>query len=293
MEEDLHAPGRLIVSEGPKLMSTNGVTSVTVMDPSVNLKMEFLKGILEKYLLNAFSGYLTGFTQLNGTHIVLVDGNGNNCLRVFDRATRQTLTLAGQCAISGFRDGTMALFNSPHSVIRNPRSASSLLVTDEGNQAIREVDFLTGWTTTLLKQSKALLNPAKMVLDINKKNLLISNQYFVSKYNLASETISMIAGGEFDGGDEFSKKKTLFQAKIERIKSIASLSSGITLVLASELLLINNNQNLVSGIGESRYCDDILCGYDVTDMLVGNRTIYLAHHRGISTVKCKNLCKIV
>ncbi len=74
---------------------------------------------------------------------------GNNAIRVWNKATKTITTLTGN-ATPGFVDGTPAAarFNNP-SGIALATATSKLYITDEGNNAIREIDIATASTSTI------------------------------------------------------------------------------------------------------------------------------------------------
>ena len=98
------------------------------------------------------SGYrlITGFKQLNFSHIVIVDNN-DHCIMMLKREDNSRLTLAGTCGASGFEDGTSAKFKYPWGIEFDERNPGHLLITDYGNNALRSVDVTSGIVSTVIR----------------------------------------------------------------------------------------------------------------------------------------------
>jgi len=114
--------GSLLLSTNSGLLTTDGQTTSTLVSFSV-----------------------AGFTQLNTTHVVLVDVVGH-CIKLLTREDNNISVMAGSCGTRGFKDGGVGvgqLFN-PYGVQIDVRNPGKLLVTDDSNGALRSVDMKTG-----------------------------------------------------------------------------------------------------------------------------------------------------
>ena len=94
---------------------------------------------------------VTGFVQLSGTRLVVVDSH-NHCLRMVERPSGQTSPLHGQCQNSGYADGNPGLFHYPNFIAVDKISNNNqLLVTDIFNDAIRTVDMIFGFVGNFVR----------------------------------------------------------------------------------------------------------------------------------------------
>lgn len=123
MEIDLSNARRIILAETNALSMTDGSRVVSLA--GLPLSFGYVEGIGTDAIFNA----LTGFAQLNDSHIVAVD-QINNCLRLIARSDWSTSSWVGKCLTPGYQDGLTrktslgsidgsfqeALFHCPRSV---------------------------------------------------------------------------------------------------------------------------------------------------------------------------------
>jgi len=89
----------------------------------------------------------TGFTQLNTTHVVLVD-YGNHCIKLLTREDNNIKVMAGSCGTRGYKEGGVGVrqLYHPWGVQIDVRNPGKLVVSEERNHALRSVDMKT-WRT--------------------------------------------------------------------------------------------------------------------------------------------------
>jgi len=148
------------------------------------------------------SFYVAGFTQINTTHIVLVNRN-SHCIKLLTREDNNNKVMAGSCGNAGYREGRVGVgqFHRPYGVQIDVRNPGKLLVTDESNNALRSVDMGTGELSTIIQTDFKRPRGALWA----GKNLLIANWYNdVSQVSWSSDgTVSntLLAGSTTTGGD--------------------------------------------------------------------------------------------
>lgn len=95
----------------------------------------------------------------DGTTLYIADFGRNN-IRKMDIASQTVSTVAGSTAgVAGFTDdtGTNARFNGPHNLVTD---GTKLYVTENGNNAVRQIDIATGAVTTLAGSSSGTAGSA-------------------------------------------------------------------------------------------------------------------------------------
>jgi len=128
---------------------------------------------------------ITGFKQVNSTHIIMASFN-NHCLYILNRQDLSTNIFAGTYKQSGNSNGRLGhgRFNSPWAVELDTRDQGKLLVTDFKNNALRSVDLRTGEITTVIRRS-SLKSPRQMAWSGN--NLLITNINHVTQVSWSKD----------------------------------------------------------------------------------------------------------
>lgn len=284
MEFDLLDAEQLLFSAtGPaNLYVTDGVTTVALVGSGIN-------GYTEGVGTAARFFWLTGFTQLNQTSMITVDSN-NNCLRLVDRVSLRTLHLVGQCTNSGFRDGENALFRIPWFVMRDLRSQNKVLVTDSGNNAVRQVDLITRVVTTFIGQAAGLKNFGSMTFDPFEETLLISNSSYIAQYNLTSGDLSSI------GGSEGYQDGELRNAKFGFVIDMVFVTNSVVLVadyyhyrVRVVNLAAGRADSICTGVYGRRDGPADSCELKVLySLLVKDGQIYVGEDESIRTLPCKS-----
>jgi len=176
----------------------------------------------ESLLLSTSSGLLTtdgqttstlvsfrvsGFTQLNTTHVVLVD-RGNDCIKLLTREDNNIKVMAGSCSAGGYKEGGVGVgrFTDPWGVQIDVRNPGKLLVTDYNNDALRSVDMKTGKLSTVINTGfsypRGLQWAGRQLLVANKYHYISQVSWFsngtVSNTLLAGSTSRGDVIGSFD-----------------------------------------------------------------------------------------------
>ena len=147
-------------------------------------------GYVEGVGTDARFNQIPNFLQLNKDEIVIVDGE-NHCLRHIARPSMMTSHYAGDCQTHGFADGEplQAKFFSPDDILLDERTNKSLIITDDGNNALRSIDIASRNTTTILKFSDRIERPRHATFDNDDKNVLyLTVKFYVLKVFLKEKT---------------------------------------------------------------------------------------------------------
>lgn len=239
IEVDLADPEILLFADLGLLKSTNGITSTTLVGSAPG------EGYVEGTGTSARFSYIPGFYQHGVTTIIIADC-GNHCLRQLNRTNLQTSPFVGQCTNQGYVDGgSGALFTRPHTLIKDPRFASSIIVTD--GSAVRIVDLITRETSTLIPQSQGLISPKGIACNLVTNNLFIVDDHSIWKYNLRTQSLKKISGSGTTGNIDGS----LSEARFNSLRKVIVLSEDIILVSSrvnQKLRVVNFADNSVSSI---------------------------------------------
>ena len=197
MEMDIADPEFYIFSDGSALKMYNQHTFKQFTIIGTSDSQSYREGGQTDALFNPISG----FTQVNETHILVVDQN-NNCLRYVDRRTNSSSQFAGTCGASGNQDGEQfdALFNSPRQIILKDQSTAH--VTDFENRAIRQVDIVTGQVTTWLalddRPIGIIRNQPKQVYFVSTESRILRIRLdSVVAYSVIPSTVPGFRDGQF------------------------------------------------------------------------------------------------
>jgi len=164
--------GRLLLGTGSGLLTTDGQTTSTLV---------------------AFT--VTGFTQLNTTHVVLVDFD-SHCIKLLAREDNNIRVMAGSCGTSGYKEGGVGVgqLRSPWGIQIDVRNPEKLLVTDQNNNALRSVDMKTGELSTVI--NTGFSHPLGF-LWAGRQLLVVNWQNYISQVSWSSDgTVSntLLAG---------------------------------------------------------------------------------------------------
>ena len=130
MEFDLYRnDGSVLFTDQDQLKTTKGKTTTVV---------------------SAGFGSITGFKQLNYTHVAVVDIL-RKCVRMVKREDNSNRVLAGTCGTKGLVDGASAKFHDPWSIELDERNPGHLLITEFSNNALRSVDVASGTVSTVTR----------------------------------------------------------------------------------------------------------------------------------------------
>ena len=260
MELDLHRnDGRILFSDSSQLKKFNG----TQTSP-----------------LSSSYGEITGFKQLNSTHVVIV-AYSYHCIKMINQEDRSNVTLAGTYGASGFEDGSPAKFKGPWGIEVDERNPGHLLVTDYGNNALRSVDVTSATVSTVIKTG---FNYPRGLTWYNGR-LLVCNQNYISEIiwsfdGTASNNIltGYTTGGYKDG--DFTGAKFSYPFDIHKWRDdlflVADQSNS-----RLRLLDMTNRKVLPVCIGSTTSCttSTSLSAYP-RSLLVINGTVYVGTHNG-------------
>lgn len=284
IEVDALHSENILFSDNYVLKVTNGINTSTLVG-------YIRSGYSEGIGTSAKFTTITGFTQINGTSVIVAD-SGNHCLRVFDREVLRTSQFIGLCTSSGYRDGLSPLFSGPYSVIRDVRSSNKLLVSDHNNRAVRQVDLITRLTITIISESNGLTAPRGLTFDIYGVGLHISTYKSISLYNFTSQTLTTVTGGllrDFRDGN-------LSSAQFDNPREMVVLSSSVTVVADHHnhrLRVVNSATGEVKSIHRAtgRYAEDstlkLQLSFPLSLLKVNDSVIYVGHDYRIKTLPCE------
>lgn len=289
IEVDLADPSRLLFSDGNSLKVTDGWRTEIIAGSSTS---GYKEGVGEE----ARFKIMKGFVQLSNKTVVVTDYY-SHCLRQIDRPTRATSPFVGECEIflGGFKNGygLDAHFKEPISVIKD-LSGNGLLVVEYGNSAIRYVDLLTKYVSTLL--STGLHYPTGIAYDSCKENLLITNEHYISKYNNETGNHTILTGTTERGRGSWDDPISLVNASYRYPYDLLPLTD--TLLLVSDqfnnwLRLIDFENDIVypicTGNQGSKYGTASTCWLhsNAALLLVGD-TLYIGQWKSIRKIKSKH-----
>jgi len=130
------------------------------------------------------SSYITGFKQVNRTHVA-VAAHSQHCIKMLNRVDNNLRTLAGTCGRRGYVEGGVGTgrLYYPYGIEIDVRNPDRLLVTDYFNHALRSVDLHTGELSTVIKSGFKF--PRYIGWADNK--LLVSNSHYISQVSRGAD----------------------------------------------------------------------------------------------------------
>ena len=235
--------------------------------------------------LVATSSTMTGFKQLNSSHVVFVD-RGYNCIKMFNREKKSTSVLAGQCGTSssyyGFVDGASARFSTPWGIESDERNPGHVLITEYSNQALRSVDVTSGIVSTVIRTG---FNYPRGLTWYNGF-LLVCNQHYISRVAWSSngavtnsKLTTTTSNGYRDGGFSIAQISNPFE--------IQQLRDGLFLIADysnKKLRLLNMYKKKVVPvcIGSTTSCSTGTSPSDYPNsLLITNDTVYVGGNNKI------------
>lgn len=221
MELDLRHPGNVLYAENHCLTTLNpsDLRSDKVVGSST------LRGYHEGIGGTARFDVLSGFKQVNATHVVVLD-NSNHCVRIVDRTTNRTSTLAGRCWSSGYVDGSFpdARFKLPFQIIQSD-TENRYLIADYGNLVIRELRLENQQVSTLVNTTE---KPNALLLSRDRKSVFFSWFKGVGQVDLQTKEVQFLTSpdklyyGFRDGAAN--------QAVFERVEEMVYLNDHLILM---------------------------------------------------------------
>jgi len=146
------------------------------------------------------SSYVTGFAQLNTTHVVLVDRN-SYCIKLLTREDNNIKVMAGSCGAYGYKEGGVGVGQLRHAwgVQVDVQNPGKLLVAGESNNAIRSVDIKTGELSTVV--NTGFNNPLNLMW-AGRQLLVVNHHSYISQVSWSTNgTVSntLLAGSTHSG----------------------------------------------------------------------------------------------
>ena len=226
---------------------------------------------------------ITGFRQLNASHIVLVE-HYNDCLKMYNRKDKSTKFFAGACGRHGHVDGSSAVLGAPWSVVIDERNPGNLLVTVSGRSALKSVAVDSGIVSTVIEEG--ILLPKGLAWYNGR--LLVCNSGYISEISWDSKgTVSnkRLTTGKRDyrNFDFRAYRDGDFSiAIIDNPAEIQQISDGLFLVLERERLrAMNMFQKKVLPVciesGPNCAVSTVLRHGD-SALLANNKSVYLSDY---------------
>jgi len=130
------------------------------------------------------SFHVRGFTQLNTTHVVLADYS-SHCIKLLTREDNNIKVMAGSCGSWGYKKGGVGVgqLSNPWEVQIDVRNPGKLLVTDQGNHALRSVDMKTGELSTVINTG---FSTPRGLLWAGRELLVANLGYYISQVSWSS-----------------------------------------------------------------------------------------------------------
>jgi len=143
---------------------------------------------------------ITGFAQLNLTHVALADFD-SHCIKLLTREDSNIKVMAGSCGTHGYKEGRIGVgqLHYPYEVQIDVRHPGKLLVTDHYNHVIRSVDMKTGELSTVINTG---FNYPTGLLWAGRQLLVVNLFHYISQVSWSSDgTVSntLLAGSTSEG----------------------------------------------------------------------------------------------
>jgi len=191
--------------------------------------------------------YLTGFKQLNETHVAIAAFT-IHCIQLLNRKDGRRKTLAGVCSSSGSTDGKLGIgkLENPVSIEVDLKKPDRLLIADTGNHRMRFVDLITGELGTVISSG---FNYPRGLSWIDSE-LVVANTHYLSRVTWhvnGSVSNVIVAGSIISGFVDSNFNRSRFNYPIDAEK----LSSNIALVADKNnrrLRLLDFNTQVVGSV---------------------------------------------
>jgi len=232
-----------------------------------------------------YNDKVIGFTQVNKTHVVLVDYT-HHCLKILNRETQIVKILAGTEDSKGFQDGGVGvgMFYLPWQVKVDIRNWGKLLVTDQFNNALRSVDLDTGVVETVIQSG--FTHPQGLEWAADNKLLITNHYHYISEVEwLDNGTVSSKV---LTGSNEYGQVNGAFsEARFKMLYDIEKYKSNKYLVADFEirrLKLIDVKKRTVSPVcfeNENPCVASTYLPYHPLSILNFEEDIFVGMHRDI------------
>ena len=289
IEADLFMPGNVLYTDGNSLKTTNGKTKQSIVGVPAGRGYKEGTGDAVRF------GFITAFHQFAKNKVIVID-NGNHCVRVVDRNTRMSTAFAGLCSTEGWRDGTMARFNSPTNIIPDVMNPGQLLITDRNNKAIRHLNTTSRAVTTFVRVTwDRNFLPSGITQHSKSGKIYVTTNRYVYEIDYEQKFPKAIAGGnsnaETDGPFRSARFNVIYDALL--------INEGNEIVLAdyyNSVRLMDMRGGTVSSICKRGGHEDgnrKACTVDrPSAVAVIGTTLYVGEYQRIRKIEGKQYCSI-
>lgn len=288
MEPDLYIDGNILLADYA-VLKTGNQNSTEIVAGSIR----YNTGYSEGQHTNARFTEIRGFSQINATHVMVVDFL-NHCVRLVNRLTNQTSPFFGQCTRRGFgRDGLQSrhevFFSGPLSVIKDPRREGIYLLAEEWEDKIRELDITTMSTETKPVFRPKIVGPMGLAFTADLSRLLVNSVTSLASYNYDTGVPEHLYGSDGVPRDgSFDVAQHLWGYEIIHLSGskFALCANGRILVAdidAREVMSFCNGECFIDSD------DSAVCDYPIIySLMVYEDALYAGHEHGVIkfTSKC-------
>ena len=216
--------------------------------------------------------------------MVLIVDSCNDCVRLVDCNSRQTLGFAGECNWPGF-DSTH--FRNPYLVIEDLKRKGQLIATDTDNNALRGINSSTGTINTVTSASTVLNQPTGKVQEPTSGDIYITANFLVLRFSCAIRFITSIVGSNTAGYLDGLFDETLFECI--RLNFCHQNELVIADGVNNRLRILNLRTNITTSIcsGYPAHGDGSLRTCSVSQpqaFLLLNETVYIGSEKRIRTI---------
>lgn len=285
MATDNYLPGNILFSDVHTLKTTDR-NSVTLIVGSLEGYEDGVGNVAE-------FNWITGFYQLNKTHVLLSD-SVNCCLRLVNRLTNETSSYVGNCTNRGYEDGVgiSVKFQNPQAMLLDIKNTSRLLLADEYNGAVRTVERFAPIAGTFYS-SNGRHSFVGMTQSSITGDIFLTTRYSVYKLSYHNQILTVIAGQL--AGPGFSDGP-LLTAKFNYAREIILTKNRTQLLVADRrnhrLRLLDLLLNVTTSICTDRSVPDRAngCGFsDPYSLFVMKETLLIGETQNIRSIAGKVL----
>jgi len=226
---------------------------------------------------------VTGFTQLNATHVVLTDDD-SHCIKLLTREDNSIKVMAGSCYASGKKEGRVGVgqLNYPWGVQINVWNPKKLVVTDLSNHALRFIDMKTGELSTVINTGFSY--PLGLLWADRK--LLVATYHSISQvswFNNGTASSTLLAGSTSNGDviGSFDIARFDYPYDIEKVTDNLYLVADYT---NKKLKLMNMKKKIVGPVcfkGEDPCKESSLLPHGPCALLNVGEEIYVGMNQNI------------
>ncbi|XP_067940867.1 uncharacterized protein [Watersipora subatra] len=183
--EDITDPNFFIIADGSSLKKFYfDINSQQPVEQTTLIGESGSRSYREGTYPEASFNVITGFVQVNWTHIMIVDSN-NHCIRFLDQTTNSTSPYAGECQQAGDRSGQAltSQFNQPRQVVIQ-FDHIHVFVSDSANRQIKEIDLSTQMVASWVRIAET---PLAITLNRREDTLFVTTPTTVLKITTSNK----------------------------------------------------------------------------------------------------------